>query len=41
VPAVRTNRVTFIIDQRTVVPGPRAAEGIERLARALHPQAFQ
>jgi iron complex transport system substrate-binding protein len=41
VPAVKTNRVTFIVDQRTVVPGPRAAEGIERIARALHPNAFQ
>jgi iron complex transport system substrate-binding protein len=40
VPAVRTNRVVILADQRTVVPGPRVAEGTELLARALHPEAF-
>jgi len=41
VPAVRNGRVQFIVDQRTVVPGPRIAEGTELLARALHPEAFR
>ena len=41
VPAVRNGRVQFIVDQRTVVPGPRIAEGTELLARALHPDAFK
>ena len=41
VPAVRNGRVQFIVDQRTVVPGPRIAEGTELLARALHPEAFK
>ncbi len=40
VPAVRNHRVAFIIDPRTVVPGPRVAEGTELLARVLHPEAF-
>jgi iron complex transport system substrate-binding protein len=40
VPAVRTGRVTIVNDPRTVVPGPRVAEGVELLARALHPDAF-
>jgi iron complex transport system substrate-binding protein len=41
VPAVKTGRIVFIADQRTVVPGPRVAEGTELLARALHPEAFK
>ena len=41
VPAVRTGRIHIIGDARTVVPGPRVAEGTELLARALHPGAFQ
>jgi iron complex transport system substrate-binding protein len=40
VPAVRRGRVFMITDQRTVVPGPRVAEGTELIARALHPEAF-
>ena len=36
VPAVRTRRVHIIIDPRTVVPGPRVAEGVEVIARVLH-----
>jgi iron complex transport system substrate-binding protein len=40
IPAVRNNRVAIISDQRTVVPGPRVAEGTELIARALHPEAF-
>jgi iron complex transport system substrate-binding protein len=41
VPAVRNGRVQFIIDPRTVVPGPRVGEGTELLARAIHPEAFK
>ncbi len=40
VPAVRTGRISIITDPRTVVPGPRVAEGTELIARALHPEAF-
>jgi iron complex transport system substrate-binding protein len=40
-PAVRSSRVYLIADQRTVVPGPRVAEGVELIARTLHPEAFK
>jgi iron complex transport system substrate-binding protein len=40
VPAVRAGRLAIITDPRTVVPGPRVAEGTELLARTLHPEAF-
>jgi iron complex transport system substrate-binding protein len=40
VPAVRRGRVIIIDDPRTVVPGPRVADGTELIARALHPEAF-
>jgi iron complex transport system substrate-binding protein len=36
-PAVRNHRVYILSDARTVVPGPRVAEGIELIARVLHP----
>ena len=41
VPAVRNDRVLFVVDPRTVVPGPRVAEATELLARALHPDRFK
>ena len=41
VPAVQSKRVFFLTDARTVVPGPRVAEGTELLARALHPDVFR
>jgi len=41
IPAVRSNRVYLIADERTVVPGPRVAEGTRLLAAALHPDAFR
>jgi len=41
VPAVRNGRVYFVVDPRTVVPGPRVAEATELLARALHPETFK
>lgn len=40
IPAVRAGRIAIISDPRTVVPGPRVAEGTELIARALHPEAF-
>ena len=40
-PAVRTGRVILLVDDRTVVPGPRVAEGTEAIARVLHPAAFK
>jgi cobalamin transport system substrate-binding protein len=40
VPAVRDKRVTLINDDRTIIPGPRVAEGTELIARALHPEVF-
>lgn len=41
VPAVRDGRVHFVVDPRTVVPGPRVAEATELLARVLHPDGFK
>ncbi len=35
-PAVRSNRIHILIDDRLTVPGPRVGEGIRILARALH-----
>jgi len=40
-PAVRNSRVYFLDDQKTVVPGPRVGEGVELIARTLHPTAFR
>lgn len=37
VPAVRNQRVHIVSDPRTVVPGPRVAEGVEAIASVLHP----
>jgi iron complex transport system substrate-binding protein len=36
IPAVRNDRVHIISDRRTVIPGPRVAEGVEVIARVLH-----
>ena len=41
IPAVRNGRVHILVDERTVVPGPRVAEGTELLARTLHPDAWK
>ena len=35
VPAVRNGRISIIADPRTVIPGPRVAQGVEIIARAL------
>jgi iron complex transport system substrate-binding protein len=40
VPAVRAGRIVMLVGDEFVVPGPRVAEATERLARALHPEAF-
>jgi iron complex transport system substrate-binding protein len=39
-PAVRNNRVYKINDDYLSRPGPRLIDGLEALARALHPDAF-
>ncbi|HEV7682116.1 MAG TPA: cobalamin-binding protein [Pyrinomonadaceae bacterium] len=39
-PAVASGRVYKINDDHLSRPGPRAVEGLEELARALHPEAF-
>ena len=36
VPAVRQGRVHILGDARTIIPGPRVAEGVELLARVLN-----
>jgi ABC-type hemin transport system substrate-binding protein len=36
IPAVRDRRVQIIGDARTVLPGPRVAEGVELRFRAIH-----
>jgi iron complex transport system substrate-binding protein len=40
-PAVQQGRVYKINDDHLVRPGPRAVEGLEEMARALHPDAFK
>ena len=40
-PAVANNRVYKINDDHLSRPGPRLVEGLEELARALHPEAFK
>ena len=40
VPAVRNRRVHIIADLRTVIPGPRVAEGIEAIAARIKLDGF-
>lgn len=40
VPAVKTGRVYLLVGDEFVVPGPRIADATEKIARALHPEAF-
>ena len=40
VPAVKAGRVHVVSGEGLVVPGPRVAQAVERLARTLHPKAF-
>jgi iron complex transport system substrate-binding protein len=35
VPAVRNHRVHLLVDARTVIPGPRVAEGVEAIGKVL------
>lgn len=37
VPAVKNHRVIILMGPGLTVPGPRVADGIERMAKALHP----
>jgi ABC-type Fe3+-hydroxamate transport system substrate-binding protein len=37
VPAVKNRRVIILTGPGMTVPGPRVADGIERMAKALHP----
>ena len=37
VPAVKNRRLYFVTGQQMTVPGPRVADGIERMAKVLHP----
>ena len=41
IPAVRNGRIIVLLGQHLVVPGPRLAQGVEALARALHPELFK
>ena len=40
-PAVQTGRVYKINDDHLARPGPRMVDGLEEMARALHPEAFK
>ena len=41
VPAVRSGRIHLLTGDEFVVPGPRVTLAAERLAQALHPEAFR
>ena len=41
IPAVRNKRVIALTGSDLVVPGPRIGAATERMARALHPEAFR
>jgi iron complex transport system substrate-binding protein len=40
-PAVLAGKVYKLNDDHLVRPGPRAVDGLEEMARALHPEAFK
>jgi iron complex transport system substrate-binding protein len=40
VPAVRAGRVLAVSSDTILRPGPRLPDGVKRLARAIHPEAF-
>lgn len=40
IPAVRTGRIIALPGDTIHRPGPRVVDGLERLARAIHPEAF-
>jgi iron complex transport system substrate-binding protein len=39
-PAVKNGKVYKINDDHLARPGPRSVDGLEEIARALHPEAF-
>jgi len=41
IPAVKNGRVSTLVGDYLVVPGPRIAEAAEAFARAIHPEAFK
>lgn len=41
VPAVRAHRISVLTGDEFVVPGPRVVDATRKLARAIHPEAFQ
>ena len=40
IPAVKAGKVFVLSGDHYVVPGPRVADAVEAMARALHPEAF-
>lgn len=40
IPAVRSGRIVSMPPDTILRPGPRVGDGVERLARAIHPEAF-
>ena len=40
IPAVRSGRILEVPSDTILRPGPRVVEGLEELARAIHPEAF-
>jgi iron complex transport system substrate-binding protein len=41
IPAVRSDRIYFLSDDRLVIPGPRVVEGTRLIAAALHPDLLK
>jgi iron complex transport system substrate-binding protein len=41
IPAVRAHRISALTGDEFVVPGPRVVDATRKLARAIHPDAFQ
>ena len=41
VPAVKSHRVTILVGDEFVVPGPRVVGGTRKLAATLHPEIFK
>jgi iron complex transport system substrate-binding protein len=40
-PAVRDGRICGLVADHVTLPGPRLALGVEEMARAIHPEAFE
>jgi ABC-type Fe3+-hydroxamate transport system substrate-binding protein len=41
IPAVRSDRIYFLSDDRLVIPGPRVVEGTRLITAALHPDLLK